>query len=80
MTVTAASHTFQVPKKTLDDRVKGRVVHGTNPGLRTVLSSEENKSLTEFLLYMANCGFPLTRTMVKAFACAIAKCSGKKKI
>ena len=79
MTVTAASQTFQVPRKTLDDRVKGRVVHRTNPGLRTVLTSEEEKSLTEYLLYTANCGFPLTRTMVKAFAWAIAKRSGNEK-
>ena len=28
---------------------------------------------------MPNCGFPLTQTMVKAFACAIAKCSGNEK-
>ena len=41
MTVIAASHTFQVPRK---DRVKGRVVHGMNPGLRMVISSEEEKS------------------------------------
>ena len=27
---------------------------------------EEEKSLIEYLLYMANCGFPLTRTMLKA--------------
>ena len=80
ITVTAASHTFQVPRKTLDDRVKGRVVHRTDPGLRTVLSSEEEKSLTEYHLYMANCGFPLTRIMVKAFAWAIAKHSGNEKI
>ena len=44
MTVTAASHTFQVPKKTLDDNVKGCVVHGMNPGLRTVLSSERRRN------------------------------------
>ena len=30
-----------------------------------------------YLLYMANHGFLLTRTMVKAFAWAIAKWSGK---
>ena len=44
--------------------------------MSTALSAEE-KSLTGYLLYMANCGFefPLSRTMVKTFAWAIAKWS-----
>lgn len=77
MTVSAASKQFGVPRKTLDDRVKGHVQHGSKPGIGTVLSPEEENSLTEYLLYMAKCGFPLTRTMVKAFAWAIAKRAGK---
>ena len=72
MSVTAAA-TFDVPRKTLDDRVKGRVKHGTKPGPNTVLTLEEENALMSYLVYMANCGFPLTRTMVKAFAWAIAK-------
>ena len=73
MSITTASRTLAVPRKTLDDRVKGRVIHGKSPGLSTALSQEEEKSLTEYLLYMSTCGFPLTRTMVKAYAWAIAK-------
>ena len=79
MTISAASRVFQVPRKTLDDRIKGLVIHGQKPGPKTVLSSEEEESLTNYLLYMADRGFPLTRTMVKAFAWAIAKRSGKDK-
>ena len=67
MSITMASSTFSVPRKTLDDRIKGKVVHDTNPGPCTALSYEEEKSLTEYLVYMANSGFPLTRTMVRAF-------------
>ena len=71
-----AATTYTVPRKTLDDRVKGRVVHGTNPGRDTVLSPTEEKALCNYLFYMAERGFPLTRSMVMAFAWAIAIRSG----
>ena len=32
---------FKVPHKTLEDRVKGRVKHGTLPGPKTVLTGDE---------------------------------------
>ena len=73
--VTQAATTYNVPRKTLDDRVKGRVVHGMNPGRDTVLSPTEEKALCNYLVYMAERGFPLTRSML-AFAWAIALCSG----
>ena len=65
-----------VPRKTLDDRVKGRVKHGSKPGVSTALTFVQEKSLVNYLLYMVERGFPLTHTMVKAFALAITKCSG----
>ena len=73
MTITVAASRFNVPRKTLDDRLKGRVVHGVKPGVSTVLSAEEESSLVYYLLHMAECGFPLTRTMVKAYAWSLAK-------
>ena len=76
-TLSAAAAAFNVPRKTLDDRVKGRVTHGTKPGPDTVLSEEEEAALMSYLVYMADRGFPLTRTMAMAFAWAIAKRSGK---
>ena len=57
--------------------MKGRVKHGTTPGPSTVLTAEEEDALQSYLIYMAQRGFPLTRTMTKAFAWAIAKRSGK---
>ena len=68
---------FSVPRKTLDDCIKGRVQHGSTPGVDTVLTAEEEAGLESYLLHMAGCGFSLTRTMVKAHAWAIAKCSGQ---
>ena len=76
MTVSASSRVFKVPRKTLDDRIRGNVSHGKKPGRTTILTPEEEESLTQYLLYMVERGFPLTRTMVKAFAWAIAKRSG----
>ena len=76
MTVSASSRVFKVPRKTLDDRIRGNVSHGKKPGRTTILAPEEEESLTQYLLYMAERGFPLTRTTVKAFAWAIAKRSG----
>ena len=75
-TISAAAKMFNVPRKTLDDRVKGRVKHGSKPGVSTALTFVQEKSLVNYLLYMAERGFPLTHTMVKAFALAIAKRSG----
>ena len=51
--------------------------HGTKPGTPTVLSMAEEESLVNYLVYKDGRGFPLTRTMVKAFAWAIVKRSGK---
>ena len=69
MSVTVAAKSFGVPRKTLDDRMKGKVRRGTNPGTRTVLSMAEEESLVNYLVYMAERGFPLTRTMMKELAC-----------
>ena len=68
-----------MPRKTLDDRVKGHVTNGEKPGDKTVLAAEEERSHVQYLIYMADRGFPLTRTMVKALAWAIARRSVKDK-
>ena len=57
-------------------RIKGLVCHGTNPGPSTALTSEQENALESYLFYMAEHGYPLTRTMVKAYRWAIAKRSG----
>ena len=59
MTVSGAAKQFQVPRKTLDDGIKGRVEHGSRPGPPTALSAEEEGALAAYLLYMAEHGFPL---------------------
>ena len=41
MTISAAANHFHVPRKTLDDRIKGHVEHGSKPGINSVLSAVE---------------------------------------
>ena len=50
--------------------------HGTRPGPRTALTKVEEDSLVSYLVYTSHRGFPLTRTMLKAYARAILKQSG----
>ena len=78
LTVTTAARKYNVPRKTLDDRIKGKVVHGTHPGVSTVLTAKEESALVVYLVYMAQRGYPLTRTLTKAFAMAIAVRSGNE--
>ena len=76
MTVSGASKQFSVPRKTLDDRIKGRVKHGCKPGPSTALTAEKESALTAYLLHMAEHGFPLTSNMAMEFAWAVSLCSG----
>ena len=76
MTVSAAAKQHLVPRKTLDNWIRGRVKHGTNPGPSTVLTAEEEDALAGYLLYIAECGFPLTVNMARSFALAVSLCSG----
>ena len=76
VSVIAAARQHSVPRKTLDDRIKGRVTHGSNPGPSTVLTAREEEALASYLLYMAERGFPLTSSMARAFAWAVSLRSG----
>ena len=77
LTVSQAASTYHVPRKTLNDRVKGQVVHGTKPGRDTVLSDKEEEALCSYLIYMAERGFPFTHRTVMVIARAVALRSGK---
>ena len=76
MTVSGASKQFSVSRKTLDDRIKGRVKHGCKPGPSTALTAEEESALTAYLLHMAEHGFPLTSNMAMGFAWEVSLRSG----
>ena len=48
-TIRGAAKKYGVPYSTLKDRVHGRVRHGTKPGVKTVLSPEEEEELVRFV-------------------------------
>ena len=73
----AAKH-FSVPRKSLENRVKKQVAHGTNTGPAPIMNNEEENALVEYVKYMARGGFPMTRMIVCAYALAIAKKGGKE--
>lgn len=77
MTVSKAAREYHVPRKSLENRVKARVEHGTPPGPKRVLNDEEEHALVEYIKYMARGGFPMTSKVICAYAWAIAKQSGK---
>ena len=60
MNVSQAAKQYKVPRKSLENRVKARVVHGTLPGPWGVLSNEEKLALVEYVKYMAKEGFLMT--------------------
>jgi len=61
MNVSEATREYSVPRKSLENRIKKRVVHGTLPGPRRVLNDEEDQALVEYMKFMARGGFPMTR-------------------
>ena len=72
LSVSAAARQHSVPRKTLDNRNKGRVTHGPNPGPSTVLTAREEEVLASYLRYMVEHGFPLTSSLARAIEWAVS--------
>ena len=62
----AAKH-CAVLRKSLENRVKKRIVHGTNPGPASALNNEKEDALVKYVTYMARGGFSMTRKIVCAY-------------
>ena len=78
MPCATAARKFDVPRRTLDRRVKGQVTHGVNPGPASTLTPEEERALMEYVKYSAKRGFPMTKKICKAYAWAVTKKSGRR--
>ena len=76
MSVSAAAREFNVPRKTLSDKIN--IKHLLPPGRRTALNAEEEAALVNYINFMAARAFPLTIPLIKSFAWAIAKRSGEE--
>jgi len=44
-----AAKLYNVPQQTLQDRISGRVIHGSNPGPKPYLLQSEENELAEIL-------------------------------
>ena len=73
-----AARVYNVPVETLRRRVNGTVPLGCHPGPHTVLSEEEELSMVEYIINMADMGFGLTREDVMQLAYTIAEKTGKQ--
>ena len=75
--VSEAVKQFGVPRQTLRDRISGRVVHGTKPGLKPYLTKEEESEFADFLVDTAKAGYgkvgsrlkPLLRMLLMTKVC-----------
>lgn len=76
LSISHAAAKFDVPRKTLGRLVEGKDKTRKKPRSSTVLTTEEEDALEAYLVYMAQCVFPLTRTMTNMLAWAVAKQSG----
>ena len=65
-----------VPRTTLQDRILGKVVHGTKPGPKPYLEPIEENELSNFLVDTAKAGFGKTRKEIKALIEKVAREKG----
>lgn len=74
MGLRAASRLYNVPRKTLGDRIN-RKVSSDNPklGRQEYLSEDQERDLCKYIEYMAGRAFPLTVQQIKMFAWCIDK-------
>ena len=49
MTMRGAAKKYNVPYSTLKDRIRERVKHGTRPGVKTILNSDEELRLVKIV-------------------------------
>ena len=64
--VRKAALDYGIPKSTLNDRIQGKVIHGSHSGRSKYLSDEEELELVRFLLRSASIGYPRSRYEVIA--------------
>ena len=68
-----AAKSHNVPRMTLQDRMMGKVVHGTKPGESPYLNTEEEKELAEFIVENASVGYGKNRAQIMSMAEKVAR-------
>ncbi|OAF70263.1 hypothetical protein A3Q56_01979 [Intoshia linei] len=64
-TLRGSAKKFGVPYSSLKDRVQGRVQHGVKPGVKTILSPEEEDELKNYIADIQRCGFNISNWQVR---------------
>ena len=62
MSISSAARHFNVPRTTLSDHVRGRVVDFRCPGPQRQLTNDVEECLVDYLIYMSCQNFPLCHT------------------
>ena len=62
--ITTAARVHGVPKTSLHNRIKERVLHGVKPGPKQYLSVEEETKLAEFTIETASVGYGQARKQI----------------
>lgn len=73
-----AAAEFNVPKSTLGDRVKGRVVHGAKNGPKTLLTKEDEEKLAAYLIDVSKKGYGKSKEIIIFMATQMAVKRGKE--
>ena len=74
--IAGAAREHGVPRTTLQDRVLGKVTHGTKPGPKRYLNEAEEKKLSEFLVETAALGYGRSRGEIMGIAESTTKKKG----
>jgi len=74
--VNKAAREYGVSRTTLQDRITGRVIHGTKSGPKPFLNKAEESELAEFLEITAKVGYGKTRKQVLKIVESTAKEKG----
>lgn len=75
LSVSKAAVEYHIPRKTLDDHVKKQL--NSKPGPDSEISPEEELALVGYAKYLANRGFPMTRSIMRQYLISIVKRSGQ---
>ena len=71
MSISTAAKTYGVPRMTLSDRVNGKIAVDAYYGHQVALSTSEETSLANYINYMHEHRFPITKLQVMGLAWAI---------
>ena len=76
LSVRKVAEKYNIPRSTVAEHKLGRFQCGPHPN--RAVSLEQEESLVNYIIWMADHGFPLTRAIIKSLALEIIKDSGRK--